>query len=142
MNELLESEGVRVALVALVVCVINALVSVVNACKNWVLSKFPSQEKLIEANWCYLQEAAKKVWEKSRGLSLEENKGDTQNYNANLTAILWEGVDVFYNTYQALEREEPADKEMDAVISELAMTIKNATGVQLDIGGKVWGSTR
>lgn len=113
MTDILNSEAVQAALIALIVVALNALA-------QWVRAQV-SQTKIVEDYWCYIQPVAEAARAEAVR-ALEANQADTSA----LKAILTKGVVQWADSFRLNERKEPTATQIAAVETELAQVIEAA----------------
>lgn len=115
MKELLLNPNVQAALVALLVCALNALAA-------WIKRLFPSQAKLVEDNWCYIQPVVDTVIGRA-STAVRESR-----YSESLAAsILQRAVEQFVEAYRRYEGCDPTIEEIDAAAEEFSDVLDKYT---------------
>ena len=115
MNELLQNPAVQTALVALIVIGLNALAA-------FIKSKFPTQAKLVEANWCYLQPIVSAAMVEAQA---EFASGRSTVYTLGL--ISTRALTAFRDEYARLEGKEPNIAELAAARNEISSAVDRVT---------------
>lgn len=98
--------------------VVLFVVAVVQSATSWIKAKFPTQAKLVEDNWCYIQPFAEAALKQSRELLNKSSLSSNAAYD-----IITKMLDEFVQSYRDMEGKEPtaavisaARKEIEAVV--------------------------
>lgn len=111
MNELLSNTAVQAALVLVIVTGLQFLAA-------WLKQKFPTQVKLVDANWCYIQP----IVDAAMNQAAQKNPGNP------VQSILLRSVTDFVDSYRKLEGKEPTTAEINAARNEIAAAVARVTG--------------
>lgn len=116
MNELLANPAVQAALVMAIVVALQCLTA-------WIKQKFPTQAKLVEDNWCYLQPVVDYAMACATGAKANSTGNATLYSN-----IVSKAVAEFTASYRKLEGKEATGKEIAAARNEIAAAVARVTG--------------
>ena len=116
MEQVLSNPLIQAALVAL-------LLVALNAAKVWLQTRFPTQAKLIDENWCYLGPLVKRAIVDTQA---ELAKGGVAGSAA--ARIIEKTTDAFAAEYRTLERKEPTSAELSAARAEIAVAVEKVIG--------------
>lgn len=111
MNELLSNPTVQAALGMLIIVALQSLTA-------WLKLKFPTETKLVDSNWCYIQPI----------LDAAINQAAQKNPNNPVQSILLRSVTDFVDSYRKLEGKEPTTAEINAARNEIAAAVARVTG--------------
>lgn len=114
MNELLSNPAVQTALVLVIVTALNGLVA-------WLKSRFPTQAKIVDNNWSYLQPIVGAAMSEARITQLAVNAEP----NA-LSIIVTRSLAEFADMYRRYEAAEPSETILAAARKEIAEAVTRA----------------
>ena len=115
MNELLSNPAIQTAIVTVIVVALTAFT-------NWLKAKFPTQAKLVEANWSYLQPLVDGAM----------SAATSAKFNSNLTVataenIVRQALTQFADDYRKFEGKDAPDKALTAAQAEITAAVARVT---------------
>lgn len=116
MSELLLNPAVQTALITVIVIGLQILGA-------WLKKTFPTQAKLVEDNWCYLQPVVETAVAQAQA-----RIATSAVVNPAVQDIVQKALAEFADSYRKLEGKDASTAELKAAATEISTAVARITG--------------